>query len=75
MNMPYTYFVSYSHGAGFGSMSLVFRRPIDSWSAVQSATAVAAKEVQRRMPDRSVTANDIMILNWILLSGPDDRTP
>jgi hypothetical protein len=68
----YVYFVSFTfgdvNGSGSGSSSIWRTTPITSWADVEDVTAgVAAKHQRNGHP---VRRESVVILNFILLSGP-----
>lgn len=67
--MPYIYFVSYAHGRGFGSCAIPTTGPVNQWDDISAIrAAIAASPLHG---DGRLTLDEIAILNFILLSGPD----
>lgn len=66
----YVYLVSYAFNNGlngFGASEIRATAPLNSWAEVRKLKTAIAEPVAGRVP---LDANAIVILNWILLSGP-----
>lgn len=66
--LPYTYFVSYAHCSGFGSNNICTAMPVDRFDDVQ----MFRQTIVRGNNPYCLKAEDIVILNFILLSGPKE---
>lgn len=61
---PWTYFVSYSHGRGFGSVTLGRRVPLDPGDAGTELRQAVVKVAPQ------FALNEIVILNFQLMAWP-----
>lgn len=66
--LPYTYFVSYAHRGGFGNNEIGCSIPVERYEDVQ----LFRHTIVSRNNPYCLRAEDIVILNFILLSGPKE---
>lgn len=60
---PWSYFVSYAHTRGFGSLRIRTAEQVTTFDAVQEFRNTIARS-------GPLLAVDIIVLNFVLLSGP-----
>jgi hypothetical protein len=66
-DLPWNYFVSYAHSRGFGSIEIKSSVPATSYDTVKEFTQTIART-------SNLPVYEIVVLNFILLSGPDQDT-
>ena len=65
----HTYFVSFHHGSGFGSCAVTTNGPVTSWEGTN-----ALREAVFASPEMpwGVRRENLVVLNFVLLSGPEE---
>jgi hypothetical protein len=70
-DLPYHYFVSYAHGRGFGALEVRTSSPLTSYEQVSRLRTTIAEAPTISPTPSGLRADEIAVLNFILLSGPE----